>query len=101
MRFTLNSLASVAADWLFHHSDASWILRYGHRIEETRFPKAPAARQALAEEIGHDGLALLADIFDDRSPLSLRELPALHVLRQIADTKFLLGGRCVALAREW
>jgi|SRR6266487_201209 len=83
MRFALNSLALVGADWLFHHSDASWLLRYGHRIEETRFPKTPADRQALAEEIGRDGSVLLADIFDDHAPLFLRELPAIHILQQV------------------
>ena len=83
MRFALNSLAIVAADWLLHHSDDAWLFRYGHRIEEIRFPKAAVERQALAEEIGRDGSLLLSDIFDDRSPTFLREIPAVQILRQI------------------
>ena len=46
MRFALNSLAIVAGEWLLEHSDPAWVERYGHRIEEGRFP--PAARQNAA-----------------------------------------------------
>jgi transposase len=45
MRFALNSLAIVAGEWLLERSDAAWVHRYGHRIEEGRFPST-AARQA-------------------------------------------------------
>ena len=31
MRFALNSLATVAGDWLLEHSDPVWLDRYGHR----------------------------------------------------------------------
>ena len=67
MRFALNSLAIVAADWLLAHSDASWLDRYGHRIEEGRFPRGQAERQAVAEVIGQDGV----DIFDPAAPARL------------------------------
>jgi transposase len=83
MRFALNSLSIIADDWVLHHSDADWIFRYGHRIEETRFPKVATERIALAEEIGRDGSILLADIFDSHSPAFLREIPAVQILRQI------------------
>src|SRR6266568_2083816 len=46
MRYALNSLAIVAPDWVLAHSDSSWLDRYGHRIEETFFPKQPTERQA-------------------------------------------------------
>jgi transposase len=39
MRFALNSLVVVAGDGLLEHSDAAWIERYGHRIEERPFSK--------------------------------------------------------------
>jgi transposase len=38
MRFALNSLAVVAPEWLVEHSEAAWVERYGHRIEESRLP---------------------------------------------------------------
>lgn len=83
MRFATSSLAIVADDWLFDHSEATWLLRYGHRREETRFPKAAAERIALAEEIGRDGSRLLTAIFDPHAPTFLREIPAVQILRQI------------------
>jgi len=83
MRFALNSLAVVASDWLLEHSDQAWLYRYGHRIEEGRFPRGQAERQAVAEMIGRDGFALLADVFDPASPAFLREIPAVEILRQI------------------
>lgn len=83
IRFALNSVAIVADDWLLHHSDTAWLLRYGHHIEETRLPKAATERTALAEEIGCDGSILLAAIFDPHAPVFLRELPAIHILQQI------------------
>src|SRR5438309_1395594 len=54
MRFALNSLAVVAPEWLLQHSDAEWVERYGHRIEESRLPKSQGDRQTLAELIGDD-----------------------------------------------
>src|SRR5256885_3632410 len=39
MRFALNSLAVVAGGWLLERSDPAWVQRYGHRIEETCFPR--------------------------------------------------------------
>ena len=44
MRFALNSLAVVAPEWLLAHSDAEWVERYGHRIEESRIPKSEGDR---------------------------------------------------------
>lgn len=83
MRFAPGSLAVVASDWLLEHSDQAWLYRYGHRIEEGRFPRGQAERQAVAEMIGRDGFALLADVFDPASPTFLREIPAVEILRQI------------------
>jgi transposase len=83
MRFALNSLAVVAPDWLLCCSDACWVERYGHRIEENRLPKSEGDRLALAHQIGEDGRKLLTACFDALSPTWLRELPAIEVLRQI------------------
>lgn len=83
MRFALNSLAIVAPDWLLAHSESIWLDRYGHRIEETFFPKQPAERQVVAEVIGRDGSGLLWDIFDPTAPVLLRDIPAVQMLRRI------------------
>jgi len=73
MRFAPGSLAIVAGDWLLEHSDEVWLHRYGHRIEERRFPQSQAARLTVAETIGQDGWRLLTDLFDEASPLASRE----------------------------
>jgi transposase len=83
MRFALNSLAIVAADWLLSMSPEEWLDRYGHRIEEARLPPSRAERQTLAELIGRDGAMLLAAIFDPAAPPLLRDIPAIEILRQI------------------
>jgi transposase len=83
MRFALNSLAIVAPDWLLQHSEAEWVERYGHRLEESRLPKSQAERQALAEGIGEDGRNVLTAVFDPLAPAWLQELPAIQVLRRI------------------
>jgi transposase len=83
MRFARGSLAVVARSWLFHCCDEAWITRYGHRIEEGRFPREPADPQAVAQIIGRDGFALLAEVFAPMAPPLLREIPAVEMLRQI------------------
>ena len=83
MRFARSSLAVVAPDWLLAHSDAEWIRRYGHRIEESRLPKSEGDRLAVATVIGADGGKVLSAVFDPLAPSWLREIPAVQVLRQI------------------
>lgn len=83
MRFALNSLAVVAPDWLLSEVDAQWVERYGHRIEESRLPKAERDRLALAEQIGEDGRKLLTAVFASLTHAWLREIPAIQVLRRI------------------
>lgn len=83
MRFALNSLATIAPDWLLSHDDPEWMERYGHRIEEGLLPKEQAERLAFAEAIGRDGAILLRAIWQESAPCFLRELPACQLLRQI------------------
>jgi transposase len=83
MRFALNSLAVAAPDWLLPRSDAQWVERYAHRIEESRLPKSEGDRLALAEQIGEDGRKVLTAVFDSSAPAWRREIPAIQVLRRI------------------
>jgi transposase len=55
LRAALNALATVAADWLQAVSPLAWYERYSRRIEESRLPKAKAAREAFAHTVGEDG----------------------------------------------
>jgi transposase len=83
LRHALNRLASVAPTWLRAQVDATWADRYGHRMEQFRFPKAEADRQALAAVIGADGYHLLTAIADPVTPAAVREDPAVATLRQV------------------
>jgi transposase len=81
LRAALNSLATVAPDWLSSLVAPDWFERYATRIEEYRLPKGEVARTALGERIGADGHVLLAAVYEPSAPTWLRELPAIQALR--------------------
>jgi transposase len=86
LRFALNQLAEAAPEWLGPHLQSEWRDRYGHRLEESRLPKANAERQALAETIGRDGVQLLAALAT--APEAVRQHPAVAVLHQVWAQQF-------------
>jgi len=73
VRAALNSLAVAAPAWLRAQAPEVWHDRYDHRGEEYRLPVGKAARAALAEQSGADGVRLRRR----------RELPAVQALRAI------------------
>ena len=81
LRQALNVLATVAPDRLRAGVPPAWHDRYDTRLAEYRLPKTEAARQALAEQIGADGRALLAALSAPAAPAWLREVPAVEALR--------------------
>jgi transposase len=46
LRAALNELATVVPDWLQRLAPLEWYERYGRRVEDTRLPRAQAARDA-------------------------------------------------------
>lgn len=82
MRAALNSLATVAPDWVRAHLEPEWFDRYSRRVEEYRLPKGETERKQYAEMIGADGSALLSAIYDETASIWLREIPAIQCLRQ-------------------
>ncbi len=83
LRAARGAVAATAPDWLRDHVLPDWFERYGRRVEDYRLPKGKAARQALAVQVGADGMRLLADLFDPAAPRALRSLPAVEVLRLV------------------
>jgi len=83
VRHALNSLAVAAPDWLAPQLDPAWADRYGPRFDEYRLPKGTGERHALADQIGEDGVRLLAAIDAVEAPPALRSLPAVETLRQV------------------
>ena len=83
LRAALNSLATIAPEWLHEHVDPEWFDRYSTRIEDSRLPKGKEARKEYAEVIGADGARLLTALYDPSAPPHLRELAAIQGLRRI------------------
>lgn len=81
LRAALEDLATVAPAWLQSWVPADWFERYSRRIEESRLPRAEAARQHWAEQIGRDGSQLLTRVYEEPAPAWLRELVAVQELR--------------------
>jgi len=83
LRAALDDVALLAPDWLASQINPEWFERYSHRVENYRLPKAESQRTALAEQIGADGVHLLAAMEQADAPLGLKELESVQVLRQV------------------
>ncbi len=84
LRHALNTLATVAPEWL--RSQVPAASASGRRFAEYRRPDALAARTALAGQIGADGRQLLAAVF-----AAEREVPAVETLRRAWVQQFHAG----------
>jgi transposase len=89
LRSALNALAATAPAWVQAHIPAEWVDRYGKRAEEHDLPSGEKQRQALAEQVGCDGDALLAALWSTQAPTWMRALPAVETLRQVWVHSFL------------
>jgi transposase len=83
LRHTLNQLSETDPAWVQHRVPVAWYERYGPRAEVGRYPKEASKRDALALQIGADGYQLLDWLGAEEPASSLRQLPAVEVLRQI------------------
>ncbi len=72
LRYTLNTLATVAPDWLRSWVPADWFDRYARRVEDYRLPDSKVERYALADQIGADGRLLLECVYACDTPPWLR-----------------------------
>jgi len=92
LRLALNTLASVAPDWLLPLVEAEWTQRYGPRFTEWHLPEGQEKRAALALQIGRDGQVLLQAIYAPGALAELRALPEIETLRQIWVQQYLMDG---------
>jgi transposase len=88
LRHALNTLATIAPDWLRSWVPTEWFDRYGRRFEEYRLPPGKSERYALAEEIGADGRTLWQHLYDPATPTWMQEIPAVEVLGQVWRQQF-------------
>jgi transposase len=87
MRHVLDVLSLVAPSWLLAHTAPEWQERYAGEFIR-RLPTTEPARERLAETIGRDGAALLAAIDDPTSPVLLRQVEAVVILRQVWSQQY-------------
>lgn len=84
LQAALNAIAEIAPDWLRTWAAPAWFTRYGQPLTEFRLPQKKTERDALAVQIGWDGIALLETLYDDpRVSAALGQLPAVERMRQI------------------
>src|SRR4051794_5609676 len=90
IRAALNSLATVAPQWLRAWAPPEWFDRYASRIEESRLPKGEEARYAHGEAVGADGFRLLEAVYGRDAPGWLGDVPAVEILRRVWLAQFYL-----------
>jgi transposase len=90
LRHALNVVAEAAPEWLRAKMQPEWADRYGKRFENYRLPRQEAERKALALVVGADGLCLLGCLFAADAPVTLRQLPAVEILRQVWVQQFVI-----------
>lgn len=83
MRAALNTLATVAPDWLQQIAPSEWYDRYETRIEESRLPRQKKERETWVKAVGKDGIYLLTSIYESDSHHWLWEVPAVQLVRQV------------------
>jgi transposase len=88
MRHGLETVAVVAPDWLQAHAAPEWFLRYARPFTDFRLPASATQRAALAQQIGEDGVQLLAALEASDAPPELRALPEVATLRQVWEQQY-------------
>jgi transposase len=88
VRVTLCALEKADLAWLREAVPLSWADRYGQRGEQARLVRADGEEgkrqsQALAKQVGLDGLRLLGKLDEQTTPERLRHLDEVQVLRQV------------------
>jgi transposase len=83
VRACLEAAAASDPDWVELVLDTSRQRRYGARVDTWRMPSSKTARVALGNDFARDGHALLAAVWHPDTPVWLRELPTVDVLRRV------------------
>jgi transposase len=92
LRAALDDLARLAPDWLVKQVSPDWFDRYSHRVENYRLPKSESQRTALAQQIGTDGLHLLAALERPDAPVQGKDLDSVQMLHQVWQQYYELSG---------
>ncbi|MFJ4428878.1 hypothetical protein [Streptomyces bobili] len=82
LRAMLHKVATHATDWLLHRAPTDWFDPYAIQFEGTCLPEGKK-QTGLIEQIGADGLSLLAALRTLSVPEYLRLLERVQTLRQM------------------
>jgi IS5 family transposase len=89
LRAALEAIAATSPDWIVPLLREGWDERYGRKVETARLlSRKNASAQALADQIGADGQALLAAIDADPAAAWINELPEITVLRTLWEQQY-------------
>ncbi len=91
LQAALDAVAGVAPAWLRDWAAPEWYARYSQPLTTFRLPEKTEEREALAVQIGWDGLALMEAIYHHpATPAIVRELEAVEILRQVWMQQYVL-----------
>lgn len=105
VRAAIQALCAAAPNWVAAVVDVpGWSQRYDTHIDSWAVPASKTKREHLAIAYVGDGYALLDAVYDQRSPVWLREISAVQTLRVVLLQNFVVGvdkqGREVIRRRE-
>lgn len=89
LQHALNTLATIAPIWLKSQLPTEWWDRYAKKLDSYRLPKSETERRLLAEQIGRDGLFLLALVEQGGTPSDVGKLHEVMILSQIWNEQYL------------
>ncbi|MBL3671615.1 transposase [Streptomyces sp. M2CJ-2] len=91
VRAALEALAVAAPLWLAGQIDVTeFAERYGPRVDGWRMPSSQAKRDRLAQVFGQDALTLCRAAWAEDTPVWIREIEAVHLLRQVLVQTYLI-----------
>ena len=83
LRRVLDDIAQIAPTWLRDQMKEDWGKRYGQPIDTRDDRKSKTKLEKLAQTIGEDGHYLLAAVYQEETPIEIRSLLTVEVLRQV------------------
>jgi transposase len=83
LRVALEALAQAAPSWLALLIDADWGRRYGRSARYDRLPKDKDELAAHVLRVGADGMLILKALAEPETPVYIKRLPQLEVLRRV------------------
>jgi transposase len=92
LRRVLDDIAQTDPAWLQAQMKAEWGKRYGRPIDTRDAGKSKGKLEKLAQTIGEDGYSLLTALYQAETPMTIRSLLSVEVLRQVWVQQYYWAG---------